>query len=109
MKKNKITVALDKAIDSLGYDAGYQVSFRDGLPSFDDGLAFFNCSIDDQSNTSSVYWTNSNETNNQTVVASLAVDAVEEFWFWSTGTNCIESGAGDDTETLKVWYTDTTP
>lgn len=41
MQKNKITVALDSAIESLSLDAGHQVTFNDGLPSMDDGLAFY--------------------------------------------------------------------
>lgn len=41
MQRNKITVALDAAIDAMGYPAGHQVTFNDGLPSMDDGLAFY--------------------------------------------------------------------
>lgn len=41
MQRNKITVALDAAIDSMGYEAGHQVVFSDGLPTADDGLAFY--------------------------------------------------------------------
>lgn len=41
MKLNKISVALDSAIPQMGLDAGYTVSFDAGLPTIDDGLAFF--------------------------------------------------------------------
>lgn len=86
-----------------------QINFTFNGTWYDAGLEYFNCSVDDQSNTTKVYWTNDNETANHTVVAELAVDAMEEFWFWSCGTNCLESGAGDDLEGLVVWYTDSSP
>lgn len=41
MELNKITVALDAAIPHMGLAAGTQLSFNDGLPTIDDGLAFF--------------------------------------------------------------------
>lgn len=41
MKRNKITIALDSAIEVLALDAGHQITFLDGLPTMDDGLAFF--------------------------------------------------------------------
>lgn len=41
MKRSIISVTLDHAIDSMQYDAGHQVTFRDGLPTTDDGLAFY--------------------------------------------------------------------
>lgn len=41
MELNKITVALDSAIPQLGYAAGHSLTFNDGLPTMDDGLAFF--------------------------------------------------------------------
>lgn len=41
MQRNKITVALDAAIDALGFDKGHQIAFNDGLPTIDDGLAFY--------------------------------------------------------------------
>lgn len=41
MKRNKITIALDTAIDMMALDAGHTVTFMDGLPTMDDGLAFF--------------------------------------------------------------------
>lgn len=41
MQRNKITVALDAAIEAMSLPAGHQVSFNDGLPSMDDGLAFY--------------------------------------------------------------------
>lgn len=41
MKLDKITVALDSAIDKLGYNVGHKVAFSDGLPTIDDGLAFY--------------------------------------------------------------------
>ena len=41
MKRNKITISLDAAIDMLALDAGHTITFNDGLPTMDDGLAFF--------------------------------------------------------------------
>lgn len=41
MQRNKITVALDAAIEAMSLPAGHQVVFTDGLPSMDDGLAFY--------------------------------------------------------------------
>lgn len=38
---NKITVALDAAYPHLGIAAGHQVTFTDGLPTMDDGFAFY--------------------------------------------------------------------
>ena len=41
MQRNKITVALDAAIDAMGYPKGHEVVFSDGLPTIDDGIAFY--------------------------------------------------------------------
>lgn len=41
MQRNKITVALDHAIEALGMPKGHQVVFSDGLPTMDDGIAFY--------------------------------------------------------------------
>lgn len=41
MKKNKITIALDAAIEDMGLPVGHSLSFVDGLPTTDDGLAFY--------------------------------------------------------------------
>ncbi len=41
MKYNMITQTMDKALPMLGFDAGHQISFRDGLPTIDDGNAFY--------------------------------------------------------------------
>lgn len=41
MQRNKITVALDTAYPHLGLDSGSQITFNDGLPTIDDGLAFY--------------------------------------------------------------------
>lgn len=41
MQRTKISVALDAAFDALGLDAGHNVTFFDGLPTMDDGLAFY--------------------------------------------------------------------
>lgn len=41
MLKNKISVALDSALPMLAMDAGHTVSFNDGLPTVDDGWAFY--------------------------------------------------------------------
>lgn len=38
---NKITVELMDAMPALGLAAGHKVSFNDGLPTMDDGLAFY--------------------------------------------------------------------
>ena len=92
-------------IENIGNTA-LQINFTFSDTWYDAGLEFFNCSVNTNDNaTKKVYWTNSNETANHTVVASLAVSADEDFWFWSTGTDCLESAEGDDTETLVVWYT----
>jgi hypothetical protein len=39
--RKKITIALDAAHEMMGLSAGHQVSFNDGLPTVDDGLAFY--------------------------------------------------------------------
>lgn len=39
--KQLISKVLDAAVPVMGYDAGHAVSFRDGLPTTDDGLAFY--------------------------------------------------------------------
>ena len=84
-----------------------QINFTFADTWYDAGITYFNCSIGDDTNSSLAYWTNANETTgNVTVVASLAVDAVEEFWFFGSGTDMLESAVGEDTETLQVWYTD---
>ncbi|MGH9930722.1 MAG: DUF2184 domain-containing protein [Pyrinomonadaceae bacterium] len=41
MSRNKVTVTLDQGVESLALDAGHQVSFHDGLPTMDDGIAFY--------------------------------------------------------------------
>lgn len=41
MQRNKISVALDAALPHLGLYQGHQVQFNDGLPTIDDGLAFY--------------------------------------------------------------------
>lgn len=41
MKKSLIKVSLDHAFEALGYDAGHTLSFRDGIPTTDDGIAFY--------------------------------------------------------------------
>lgn len=41
MLKNKISIALDSALPMLAMDAGHTVSFNDGLPTIDDGWAFY--------------------------------------------------------------------
>ena len=79
--------------------------FEDAL--YDSGIDFINCSIGDQTNTTNVSWNNTNaSTTNHTVVATLAVDDTEEFWFFSTGTDMLESAIGDDTENLVVYFVD---
>ena len=84
-----------------------QINFTFSDTWYDAGLEYFNCSVDTNDNTTKLYWTNDNETDNHTAVASLAVNVNEDFWFWSSGTDCLESGEGDDTETLVVWYNST--
>lgn len=41
MKYNMITVVMDKAMPMAGIAAGQQLQFRDGLPTIDDGNAFY--------------------------------------------------------------------
>lgn len=41
MQRTKISVALDAAIDSMGLPAGHEIAFNDGLPTIDDGVAFY--------------------------------------------------------------------
>lgn len=41
MQRNKISIALDAAIDSMGLPKGHEVAFTDGLPTVDDGVAFY--------------------------------------------------------------------
>lgn len=41
MQLNKITVSLDSAFPHLGLAAGHTVAFMDGLPTMDDGMAFY--------------------------------------------------------------------
>lgn len=41
MNLNKITISLDAALPICGYDVGHQVTFTDGIPTIDDGLAFY--------------------------------------------------------------------
>lgn len=41
MSRNKITVTLDHDLDVLGIQSGHQVQFSDGLPTIDDGMAFY--------------------------------------------------------------------
>ncbi len=41
MKNSTISEVLDAAVPVMGYDAGHTVTFRDGLPTTDDGLAFY--------------------------------------------------------------------
>ncbi|MCP4789183.1 MAG: DUF2184 domain-containing protein, partial [Gammaproteobacteria bacterium] len=41
MQLNKITVEIRDSLPMLGMVAGQQVSFNDGLPTMDDGLAFY--------------------------------------------------------------------
>ena len=41
MERNKIKVSLDAAFPAMGYAAGHTVTFTDGLPTMDDGFAFY--------------------------------------------------------------------
>ena len=41
MERNKIKVSLDAAFPSMGLAAGHTVTFTDGLPTMDDGFAFY--------------------------------------------------------------------
>lgn len=41
MQLNKIVKTLDSAFPHMGIAAGHQVAFNDGLPTIDDGLAFY--------------------------------------------------------------------
>ncbi len=41
MKYNQITITMDAALPMMGITSGQQISFRDGLPTIDDGNAFY--------------------------------------------------------------------
>ncbi len=41
MKYNQITITMDAALPTMGITSGQQISFRDGLPTIDDGNAFY--------------------------------------------------------------------
>jgi len=75
------------------------MNFTSDFPS---GVTLVNVSVGDNTNSTLYWWTNSNETNNQTVVASLDATGsdTEDFWFWSTGSGVAET-AGED-RTLRV-------
>ena len=77
-----------------------EAEWTDDFPS---GVTDVNVSVGDDSNDTWFWYTSDNETTNQTWVASLAVDAAEDFWFWSSGTE-VEETAGVD-KTLRIWST----
>ena len=69
------------------------------------GVIAVNISIGDDTNASKLWYGDANETVNQTWDASLAVDAAEDFWFWTDGTR-VEESAGLD-RTLRVYSSNT--
>jgi len=74
----------------------------------DDGIAFFNASIDNIDNSSLFFWEGQamggtdNATNNQTVKEDLAIGANLQIWIWSTGRSVEQSEVDTDTETLAI-------
>lgn len=75
------------------------MNFTSDFPS---GVQDVNMSVEDNTNATFFNWESTNETNNQTVVASLPATGsdTEDFWFWSTGSGVAET-AGED-RTLRV-------
>ena len=72
------------------------------------GVEFVNMSIDDWSDNTTygddwLSYSDSNETTNQTWMASLGVGASEDFWFWTTGHEVAETTGID--RTLRVYST----
>ena len=65
------------------------------------GIEYVNMSIDAWDNVSSLSYTDANELTNQTWVASLAISAEEDFWFWTTGHGVVETS--DDSQILRVY------
>jgi hypothetical protein len=67
------------------------------------GITFVNISIGDATNASHLHYIPADETTKQQWVASLAIGANEEFWFWSSGENVAETAGVD--RTLRVTST----
>lgn len=65
------------------------------------GATYVNMSIEDDTNASHLSYGDTNETVNQTWVASLAVSDTEDFWFWADGTDMAETAGVD--RTLRVY------
>jgi len=72
---------------------------------FPAGVDRVNISVSDNTNTTLKVYSSANETDNQTLVASLGDGANEEFWFWSSGTEVAETAGVD--RTLRIWSTST--
>lgn len=75
----------------------------------DDGIAFFNASIDAIDNSSLYWWegramggADNASTNNQTVKEDLGIGDNLQIWIWSTGVEVEQSDVGEDTETLAI-------
>jgi len=69
------------------------------------GVSYVNISVSDNTNSTSLSYTDADETTNQTLVASLAKDGSESFWIWTTG-NEVDETAGVD-RTLRIYSTNT--
>lgn len=88
-----------------GGNKALQINMTFSSTWYDEGIDFFNVSVDTNDNTTAFWWTNANETNNQTVVESLPISDSEDFWFWSTGTEVSETGESADEEMFEIWGT----
>ena len=103
--RNQTAATAGMNIENTGNTA-LQINFTFDSEWYDPGLEYFNCSVNANDNaTKKIWWENTNETDNHTAVASLGTSSDEDFWFWSSGTDCLESGITDDTEILIVYYT----
>lgn len=68
------------------------------------GVTMVNISVGDNTNSTLIWWTDSNETTaNHTLVASLPPTGsdTEDFWMWSTGTDVAETAG--TSKTLRLW------
>jgi len=65
------------------------------------GVNYVNISVGDDTNSTSFSFGSGNATVQQTVVANLAKDTSEEFWFWTTGVEVDEADPGVE-RTLRI-------
>ena len=75
-------------------------SFNSSYPT---GVKRVNVSVDDNSNSTAMGWTNGACTVNATMKASLGSGLSEDFWFWSSGVEVAETDASGVTRTLTIW------